>query len=84
MQKFNIIKENGCLYEKVIVLSNKGVARNTRDVRSAIRYEGGITLLGKGCMNEFISAKEFYDVEEVVSYKEVVFNNEEENEEKEN
>lgn len=81
MQKFNIIKENGCLYEKVIVLSNKGIARNVRDVRSAIKYEGGITLLGKGCMNEFISAKEFYEVEEVISYKEVILDDNDEDEE---
>lgn len=72
MQKFNIVKENGCLYQKVIVLSNRGVARNVRDVHSALKYEGGITILGKGCMNEFISAKDFYDIEEVVSFKKTI------------
>lgn len=80
MQKFNIIKENGCLYQKVIVLSNRGVARNVKDVRSAVKYEGGITILGKGYINEFISAKDFYEVEEVVSFKETVSDNENDDE----
>lgn len=65
MQKFNVIKENGCLYRKVIVLCKKGIARNVRDVYIAIKYEKGITLLGKGCVNLFISSKDFYDVEKV-------------------
>ena len=78
MQKFNIVKENGCLYQKVIVLSNRGVARNVRDVHSALKYESGITILGKGCMNEFISAKDFYDIEEVVSFKNTISDDENE------
>ena len=68
MQKFNIIREDGCIYKNVIVLSTKGTARTARDVRSAIKYENGITVLGKRCMNEFISSKNFYDVEEVISF----------------
>lgn len=83
MQKFNIIREDGCLYQRVIVLSTRGTARNARDVRSAVKYEGGITILGQGCMNEFISAKDFYEVEEVILFKETNDSNEEDNNDKE-
>lgn len=62
-KKFNIITEDGGVYQNVAVLSSKGFARDTRDVYIAMKYEKGITLISKKHMNVFVSSKVFYEVE---------------------
>lgn len=67
--KFNIILEDGGIYRKVAVLTGRGFARNIRDVHCAIKYEHGITVWGKHIVNQYISSKIFYEVEEVIILK---------------
>ncbi|EGT3643022.1 TPA: hypothetical protein UL242_002394 [Clostridioides difficile] len=62
---FNIITESGCMYRNVKVISSRGFARDKKDVKGALKYEKGITLLSPVYMNKYIENKNVYSIEEV-------------------
>ena len=63
--RFNIILEDGGVYQRVFVLSNRGVAESKYHVLCALKYEGCISIQKPHKIAKLIRAKDVYEVEEV-------------------
>lgn len=63
--KFNIICEDGGVFQNAIILTQRGIAGCRRDVFCALKYEGAISICNKYYMNYLIESKDVYEVEEV-------------------
>lgn len=70
--RFNLILEDGSMIKNCTVLSSRGIARNRKDVWSAFKYEGRVTIKNNYFFNMSIKARDIYTVEEVIEIKEVV------------
>lgn len=67
--KFNIILEDGGLFKDSIIITNKGLARNKRDVFFALKYDKQITVCNKFNLNRLIKSTDIYHYEEVIKEK---------------
>lgn len=63
--RFNILMEDGGVYQNAIILSSKGMARSKRDVHCALKHEGCITICCKYAVNKKLMAKDVYEIEEI-------------------
>lgn len=67
MKKFNIILEDGGVYQNCVILTSRGSARNKRDVFVALKYEKCITICNKFNFNKRIYNFNIYEVEEILN-----------------
>ena len=70
--KFNLILEDGSILTNCTVLSARGVAKNRKDVWSAFKYEGRVTIKNDKFFNLQVKSRDLYVIEEILNIEEVV------------
>lgn len=70
--RFNILLEDGGVYQNATVLTGRGIAQTKRDIVCAIKYEGGICICNKFFQNKLIKSKDVYEVEEIPKKKVII------------
>lgn len=63
--RFNIILEDGGVYQNAVVLTSRGIAESKRDVFCALKYEGGICICNKFFRNKLLKSNDVYEVEDI-------------------
>lgn len=70
--KFNLILEDGSVLTNCTILSSRGIAKNKKDVWSAFKYEGKVTIKNDNFFNLLVKCRDLYIIEEVLNIEEVV------------
>lgn len=73
--RFNILLEDGGVYQNSVVLTGRGIAQSRRDVFCALKYEGGICICNKIFRNKLIKSKDIYEIEEIPKKQIIILEN---------